>query len=445
MGQLRDVIRQMVRNEFASRMIAEVKKEKVYRHSNYIAAWSELDTGSPRNEPTDEGSKHDFVRWFMKQYAKENTPLYLEGEDLNNVQSLLQPLVNNPDEFIEALNKNRELVFGNSNFRSESDPVVKIVDNYIQFKKARKDLINTTAFDSVKLDTPEEENAGEENAGEKATYDTDPSLVMKTLITDLLKTDPSESPTKQTVGNRLESSLKKLSKIFDKEDFEEEDIIDKVKILKKAVDYGLKNYVGMFVEHVIEAFKGLTTPVSDADAEKALEKGLFEFAKDLNIDTSLVARNTPDYEVFSVILLLNNDEVKDLIIEAANNPEKYEDNYDRIAEVAMEVLMDEMNKQTNFNSLGIYIEKLPAVKGVREFFGVGEKRGRPRKETSGESPEKPAKAKSEEDEATEEYKNLYKKAIQAYLASKGLTSVPRGRPTKEMMEFIKNFISNQET
>lgn len=442
MGQLRDKIREMVRNEFAARLLAEANKSKdVYRHSNYDVGWDTLPAGTAGSE---EASKNDFVRWFMSKYANKNTTLRLEDEELAEVMALLQPLVNKPDEFIEAVNKNRGLVFGNSNFQSDPDPVSKLLRIYVNAKELQPKLAGTTFDDKIVEDEPEQEKV----------YDVDPTLVVKRTISDLLKFDPSETTTDQSVGNKLESAIRKLAKVFTESD--EEDIAEQVKIINKTVRFGLKNYVGTFVEHAIDAFRGLTQPVSDADAETALRKGLVEFANDLKIDPSLVGPSTPDYEVFKVILLLNDDEVKDLLIEAANSPEAYEDNYDRIADVTMEVLADEMNRQTNFNSLGIYIQNLPAIKGVREFFGTEAKRGRPTKETvaarqvqqSGSEESEPsskpkASVGSEEETATGEYKALYRKAIDAYLKSKGLTSLGRGRPSKEMMEFIKDYLAKQ--
>lgn len=374
MGQLRDMIRQMVRNEFATRMVAEAKKEKVYRHSNYVAAWSELGAGSPSGEPSAEGSKHDFVRWFMSQYAKDNTPLHLEGEDLAKVESTLRPLVGNPDEFVEALNKNRELVFGNSNFRSSPDPVATILDNYMKFKDLRSHLAGTTSFDNVKVD----------DEGEEKVYDVDKNLTSKADIAKMLSVDPTETTTEMSVGNKVESALKhvgadkvkdilRLYKADDASTEEKEEIKTSFMKLAKAIKKGIDTYSYKFTEIMIDAFDGVAE--DDEDSQRhAFAEALVNFK-----DAIGVRIGSQEIDVFNDVMEspVQGTDVLDLVIAAAKNPDNADIYFDEILEAAKEVFVEEYNKQGNFNSLGDFIDAMPEVKAVRQTLETIARRGRP--------------------------------------------------------------------
>jgi hypothetical protein len=376
MGQLRDTIRQMVRNKFASRMVAEAKKdEKVYRHSNYVGAWSELANGSASGQPSSEGSKYDFVRWFMSQYAKAGTPLHLEGEDLAKAESILRPLVGKPDEFIEALNKNRELVFSDSNFRSSPDPVATILDNYSKFKDLRSHLISTRDFDAVKLDDEQEK---------EKVYDVDPTLTSKADIAKMLSVDPTETTTEMSVGNKVESALKhvgadkvkdilRLYKSNDSSTEEKEEIKANFMKLAKAIKKGIDTYSYKFTETMIDVFDGVTE--EDEDAQRhAFAEGVVNFK-----DAIGVRIGSQELDVFNEVMDQDagGKPVLDLVIAAAKNPDNADIYFDEILEAAKEVFVDEYNKQGNFNSLGDFIDAMPEVKAVRNTLETIARRGRP--------------------------------------------------------------------
>lgn len=82
MGDLRNKIRSMVRNEFARRLVGEAYEHqnadtadatKAYRASNYDLTWSGLPEGGidkkKPDAPSPEATKTDFVRWFLKTYV----------------------------------------------------------------------------------------------------------------------------------------------------------------------------------------------------------------------------------------------------------------------------------------------------------------------------------------------------------------------------------------
>jgi hypothetical protein len=377
MGQFRDMVRQMVRNEFAARMVAEAKKEKVYRHSNYVTAWAELKTGSASGEPSVDGSKHDFVRWFMSQYVKDNTPLHLEGENLNKAMGVLNPFINKPDEFIEALNKNRELVFGNSNFRNSPDPVATVVDNYMKFKQLRSHLAGTTSFDNVKID--------DDNDQEKEkVYDVDKNLTSKAEIAKMLSVDPTETQTEMSVGNKIESALKhvggdkikdllRLYKSDDASTEEKEEIKSSFIKLAKGIKKGIDTYSYKFTETMIDAFDGISEDDEDAQRQ-AFAEGLVNFKEEIGVRVG-----SQEIDVFNDVMEapVENTDVLSLVLKAAANPDNADIYFDEILEAAKEVFADEYNKQGNFNSLGDYIDAMPEVKAVRNTLETIARRGRP--------------------------------------------------------------------
>lgn len=377
MGQLRDTIRQMVRNEFAARMIAEAKKdEKIYRHSNYDVTWADLPAGSASGQPSEEGSKHDFVRWFMNQYVKENTPLHLEGDDLAKAQNLLRPLVGKPDEFVEAINKNRGLVFGDSNFRSSPDPVATLLDNYKKFKGLRSHLAGTTDFDKVKLDDETEEK--------ERVYDVDPTLTSKADIAKMLSVDPTETTTEMSVGNKVESALKhvgadkvkdllRLYKSNDASTEEKEEIKANFMKLAKAIKKGIDTYSYKFTEVMIDAFDGVAE--DDEDSQRhAFAEGIVNFK-----DAIGVRIGSQEIDVFNEVMEspVGKSDVLEMVLAAAQNPDSADIYFDEILEAAKEVFVNEYNKQGNFNSLGDFIDKMEDVKAVRKALETIALRGRP--------------------------------------------------------------------
>lgn len=375
MGQLRDKIRDMVRKEFTARLIKEAEG-KVYRHSNYETDWSNLESGSASDQPTDEASKHDFVRWFMKSYVKSGSTLRLEGDQLNRVSAMLQAVANDPDKFIETLNKERELVFGESNFRSSADPAATVLGMYMKFKDLRGHLSNTRDFDAVKLD-----DAGE---GEEKIYDVDKNLTSKADIARMLSSDPTETTTEMSVVNKVESALKHIGsdkikdllRLFKSNDATTEDrkeIRDSLTKLSKLINKGIDTYSYKFTESMIDAFDGVSEDDEEAQ-RRAFAVGLVEFKEAIGVRIG-----SQEIDVFNDVMEapVESTDVFELVMKAAQNPDNADIYFDEILAAAREVFVDEYNKQGNFNSLGDYIDAMPEVKAVRNTLETIARRGRP--------------------------------------------------------------------
>lgn len=395
MSQLRNTIRMMVRNEFAKRMLEEAERDTysgktVYRSSKYIDAggWNALDTGSASPRPADKASKHDFVRWFMKVYIKRDSDLGFDDEQFHRAQAMLDAVKNDPDEFIETINKERGLLFGNARteLRTHPDPAAYLLGSYLTKMGWNLDKQNRPVTDKNKntknlysrVNTLFSDPKGEEEEEEKI-YDVDKNLERKVEIARMLISDPSETSTEMSVGNKVDAAMGRLTKLFG--NFSEQELKDKLIRLNAAIKQGIKVYTGIFVDNMVEAFRGLPANATDAIAETALLKGLNAFAQELHIDQSLVSQSSSDYEVFKVVLLANNDEVKDKLLMLAQDdvaPDQAEELWDEIAEVAMDIFTEEYeDKQSNFNSLGVYINDIPKVKAIRKEFGTIAQRGRP--------------------------------------------------------------------
>ena len=385
MSQLREMIRKMVRNEFAARIVAEAegeeakKGEKIYRHSNYVAAWSDLPPGKMSGEPSNEASKSDFVRWFMAQYVKPNSSLRLDNR-YNAVRALLEPLQDNTDKFVEALNKDRELVFGSSNYRSATDPVSAILDVYLKFKEMRGHLSKTTAFDHVKVDSGSEDG---EEAGK--TYDVDPNLTSKADIAKMLGADPTETTTEQSVGNKVESALKhlgvdkvkdllRLYKSNDSSTEEKAEIKANLTKLGKLVTKAVDSYAYKFTESMIDGFDGVDEN-DEESLQRAFANGLVAFKESLG-----VRMGSQEIDVFNEVMeetVSRDKTVLDLVIAAAQNADNADLYFDEILAAARPVFIREYNRQSNFNSLGDYIDGMPEVKAVRTALETIARRGRP--------------------------------------------------------------------
>lgn len=106
MGQLRNTIRTMVRNEFAARMVEEAKAstkkgydaKTVYRSSKYIDMWNDLSKGKPTLVVTEDPTKFDFVRRMVSLLNKADqerstSPIHLEPEQRQKLSSFLSLLL----------------------------------------------------------------------------------------------------------------------------------------------------------------------------------------------------------------------------------------------------------------------------------------------------------------------------------------------------------------
>lgn len=394
MTQLRDMIRKMVRNEFATRIIAEAEGEKIYRHSNYGQQWDAIKSAN---------DKRGFVEWFMRQYLKPNSTLALEGDDLAKAKALLEKSASDPDQFVEELNKNRELVFGKSKFRGNPDPITVPLGLYLMkigvpttkdgfpsldkkgnVKKAGKSLETLIGV------VPSDEPTGDDDEEEKI-YDVDKNLTSKADIARMLGSDPTETTTEMSVVNKVESALKhvgsdkikNLLRVFnDKSTPEEEraEIRDGFIKLAKLVNKGIDKYSMLFTETLVDAYDGVAAvDENDEEAwgdavENAFQVFMVSFAEKLP-----KPMGSQESRVFEEILSTDVGKayVQDLVIAAAKNSDSADIYFDEILEAAREVFVEEYNKQTNFNSLGEFVDAMPEVKAIRSELDTIAKRGRP--------------------------------------------------------------------
>jgi hypothetical protein len=401
MGQLRNTIRTMVRNEFAKRMLEEAKKgsytaKTVYRASKYIDLWNDIPKGRPTKEVTPTPTKYDFVRRVMKEIeraASSTEKLYLKPEVREEVLNMLRLLVNNPDEFIETLNKERELVFGQiytdnvgGNLRSSPDPVAVLVQEYLEHKDVLKSM------EHVEGDAPAAEKAPEE----EGEYDIIPGTTSKADIARMLASDPTETTTEMSVFNRIKKGVKRLTneqnmailefiKDPDMDSADKKDILTNIEKLTKLIGGAAQKYSEMFIDAHIAAAKGIKDVENFDQVEKARTQGNKKFVdalKAAGVFSTAVNRNTinpAEYNVFDAVLDTEEGRysVGDMVVIAAKKPEQAALFRDEAVASAKDTFADEMNKQTNFNTLGDYTDSLPAAKEIRQnIFKTLEKRGR---------------------------------------------------------------------
>lgn len=447
MGQLRDKIRTMVREEFVSKMLEEAKKkpgaaqrawgagkskpkaggaggaaatkttkggESVYRHSNYPAIWDKMEKGKPTTSVTPNPTKFDFVRRVMKMINKADSArtteaIYLEPEHKAEALRLLSPFVNDPDKFIDTLNKERGRVFGQAyeadratpgqvlggKLRSSPDPVNDILQSYVDDKDVLKSL------SSVEADAPpgtvhkdEEDHEGEENTD--GEYDIIPGATSKADIARALTSDPTETTTEMSVGNRLKKAMAHLSKDRNLEilEFIKDPTVDSAD--KKAIvsdldritslaKQGLNRYSDMFVDSMIEAFRAVKNVSDDAEVDKAVKLGRNRFVKKLgeagtfSKTVNKESINPYEFNVFTAALDRSGGRwtVLDMLLIAAKKPDKAAMFRDEAVASVKETFRIEADKQTNFNSLGDFTDAMPEVKQTRDnLFKTLEKRGR---------------------------------------------------------------------
>jgi hypothetical protein len=407
MGQLRNTIRTMVRNEFAARMVEEAKKstkkgydaKTVYRSSKYIDMWNDLDKGKPTLTITPEATKFDFVRRMVSLLNKADqerstAPIYLEPEQKAEALKLLKPLVNDPDEFVEVMNKERGIVFGQAygetvggKLRSHPDPVAYLLTQYLSDKDVLKSM------EKVEPDAPAASAAGTAEEGE---YDIIPGTTSKADISRMLSQDPTETTTEMSVLNRLKKAMKHLTndqnmavlefiKDPDMDSADKKELIGNLEKLTKLVGDTAGKYSEMFVDAHIAAAKAIKDVENFDQVEKARTQGNKKFIdalKSAGVFSPAVNRgkiNPAEYDVFDAVLDTQEGrmDVHGMITIAAKKPAQAELFRDEAIAAAKEAFVGEQDKQTNFNTLGDFTDTLPAVKEIRrQIFSTLSKRGR---------------------------------------------------------------------
>lgn len=441
MEQYRKQIREMVRKEFVSRFT--VVKEAVYRGSNYPEFWNEFPTGTPTKEVTPSVTKHDFVRRVMKELnSPTNTPasrIYLEPEARANAIARLTPLMDNPDQFIEELNKERELFFGGGSLRSSPDPVATILQQYAADKSVLKSL-SSKAVANYKLRGGEEEEeetsqtTGSEESGfgddgKPATGHGEGDKIIRN-IRDMIAADPTEVGTTQGVHSRLKKAKTLLSKpevfqlmmFLKNKNVSEEDKTDALadlQVVNSLAEEATGNYTELFVDSMLPSLKNIADVDNDDERYSALEKGIQTFVAGLK-KQGVKEFNNNELPVFVDALSKEHGEftVLDLLILVAKNPGKSSQHWQTAFESLKDSFSREADKQTNFNSLGEFIDADPEMKSARkELFDTIVSVGRPTM-----SDEEKAAAKAARDQKKAAEKAAEKAASDAryaaYLASK---------------------------
>jgi hypothetical protein len=405
MGQLRDKIRTMVRNEFAVRMIEEAKKggyngKTVYRSSKYIDIWNDLPMGKASSNISDKATKFDFVRRMMTMLNKADqerstAPMYLEPEQKAAALKVLKPLVNDPNEFVETMNKERGIVFGQAygetvggKLRSHPDPVAYLLTQYLDDKDVLKSLGNIEGDAPAVTDDPTTDDEGE--------YDIIPGTTSKADIARELAKDPSETTTEMSVLNRLKKAMKHLTndqnmailefiKDPDMESADKKELLTSIEKLTKVVAGAAQKYSEMFVDAQIAAAKTIKDVENFDQVEKARTQGVKKFVdalKTAGVFSTGVNRNTfnpAENNVFDAALDAQEGRysVHDMIVIAAKKPDQAALFRDEAIASVKSTFISEMDKQTNFNTLGDFTDTLPAAKEIRQkIFNTLEKRGR---------------------------------------------------------------------
>jgi len=411
MGQLRNTIRTMVRNEFAARMVEEAKAstkkgydaKTVYRSSKYIDMWNDLPKGKPTLVVTEDPTKFDFVRRMVSLLNKADqerstSPIYLEPEQKAEALKLLKPLVNDPDEFVETMNKERGIIFGQAygetvggKLRSHPDPVAYLLTQYISDKDVLKSMAN------VEPDAP----AAKADAAEEGEYDIIPGTTSKADISRMLSQDPTETTTEMSVVNRLKKTMKHLTndqnmailefiKDPNVESNDKKELISNLDKLNKLVGDTAGKYSEMFVDAHIAAAKAIKDVENFDQVEKARTQGNKKFIdalKSAGVFSLAVNRgkiNPAEYDVFDAVLDTQEgrSDVHGMITIAAKKPAQAELFRDEAIAAAKEAFVGEQDKQTNFNTLGDFTDTLPAVKEIRQqIFSTLSKRGRKKGDT----------------------------------------------------------------
>lgn len=434
MEQYREQIRNMVRKEFVSRFA--VIKEAVYRGSNYPEFWNEFPTGTPSADIAPSATKHDFVRRVMKELnSPTNTPasrIYLEPGARANAIARLTPLVDKPDQFIEELNKERELFFGGGSLRSSPDPVATILQQYVADKSVLKSLSSKAVANYKLRGGDEDEEASPATSPEEDEVKLGGREGDK-LIRDvgaMLAADPTEIGTKGGVHARLDRAKERLSKpevfqllMFLKNDRvsdeDKADALADIEVLNSLADEATGNYTELFVDSMLPALKGIADVDNDDERYTALEKGIQNFVAGLK-KNGVKDFNNNELPVFVDALSKEHGEftVLDLLILTAKNPAKSSKYWETAFESLKASFATEAGKQTNFNSLGEFIDADAEVMSARkELFDTIVRVGRPAKsEEEKAATKQAAKERAAAKKAAEKAESDARYA--AYLASK---------------------------
>ena len=407
MGQLREKIRQMVRNEFAARILQEAEKDDkysdktVYRSSKYVDIWNDIPLGKPTTEITPTPTKHDFVRRIMNMLDKADrqrstSAIHLDSKQKRVALNLLRPLVNNPDEFVETMNKERGIVFGQAGddsegvrggtLRSHGDPVAYLVTQY----KSDKDVLKS--LEGVEADAP----PATIKADTDGEYDIIPGTTSKANIARMLAKDPTETTTEMSVLNRLTKAMKHLTneknmailafiKDPDVDKADKLELMSDLEKIQKLSTSGAQKYSEMFVDAQIAAAKGIKDVEDFEEVEEARTQGYKKFIAALRAAGTFspaVNRDTinPDeYSVFDAALDKQEGrfDVHSMIVIAAKKPDRAALFRDEAIASVKDTFLDEMGKQTNFNTLGDFTDTMPEMKEARQnVFNTLERRGR---------------------------------------------------------------------
>lgn len=407
MGQLREKIRQMVRNEFAARILQEAEKDDkysdktVYRSSKYVDIWNDIPLGKPTTEITPTPTKHDFVRRIMNMLDKADrqrstSAIHLDSKQKRVALNLLRPLVNNPDEFVETMNKERGIVFGQAGddsegvrggkLRSHGDPVAYLVTQY----KSDKDVLKS--LEGVEADAP----PATIKADTDGEYDIIPGTTSKANIARMLAKDPTETTTEMSVLNRLTKAMKHLTneknmailafiKDPDVNKADKLELMSDLEKIQKLANVGASKYSEMFVDAQIAAAKGIKDVEDFEEVEEARTQGYKKFVAALRAAGTFspaVNRDTINPEEYSVFdAALDKQEgrfdIHSMLVLAAKKPERAALFRDEAIASVKDTFLDEMGKQTNFNTLGDFTDTMPEMKEARQnVFNTLERRGR---------------------------------------------------------------------
>jgi hypothetical protein len=326
---------------------------------------------------------------------RSTAPMYLEPEQKAAALKVLKPLVNDPNEFIETMNKERGIVFGQAygetvggKLRSHPDPVAYLLTQYLDDKDVLKSLGNIEGDAPAVTDDPTTDDEGE--------YDIIPGTTSKADIARELAKDPSETTTEMSVLNRLKKAMKHLTndqnmailefiKDPDMESADKKELLTSIEKLTKVVGGAAQKYSEMFVDAQIAAAKTIKDVENFDQVEKARTQGVKKFVdalKTAGVFSTGVNRNTfnpAENNVFDAALDAQEGRysVHDMIVIAAKKPDQAALFRDEAIASVKSTFVSEMDKQTNFNTLGDFTDTLPAAKEIRQkIFNTLEKRGR---------------------------------------------------------------------
>ena len=128
--------------------------------------------------------------------------------------------------------------------------------------------------------------------------------------------------------------------------------------------------------------------------QKAFAEGIADFADELR-KQGVKSLGSQEIDVFNDVITRmagEGQDVLDMIIHTANNPEDSDRYIDEIISELYEGFKAEMDKRTNFNSLGDFIDQNPEVREIRKELKSIALRGRPAGSTAAAVAARKAKA-----------------------------------------------------